>query len=434
MNTTIVSICVFLIVNMCFAEELARFHADMNNSGQFHDTILKPPLKLKWRYFSEGTFKTGPIVMNGRLFATDRQGQIYCVNSETGELIWKRYYLATESVTPIAWGEYLYYHETGTNLDDRTGSLRCVNQSDGKDVWIKSNVGGTIYNRGKYSPQIFNGKLYFFSSTGTTSNTATLYCINALTGETSWEKVIGPISDAQGIVPSHILVCTLSTKPFIISAYSSNAQLNWRSKYGKAFAVTADSGRLLWETEVYHSVHCIYDTMLYAHTTSPSIQGIIAASVFTGDTVYGKKVTAAYKLSATDKYLFTRSYGSDVNFIDRLTGNAIGGCDFSNIPIPSGGRVLSGCGFISMANGYGYCGFGHGGYSTSTYNPPGGIPRADKAQGVYAFEIPKNNETKLKVAWYYKMASNICSTPYIANGKIYYTTNQEGAIYCFENK
>jgi outer membrane protein assembly factor BamB len=406
----------------------------MSNSGQFHDTVLKPPLTLKWRYFTEGTFKTGPIVINGKLFATDRQGQVYCLDSETGELLWKRYYLASESVTPIAWGNYLYYHETGTGYYDRNGYLRCVNQNDGKDVWVRDNIGGTVYKRGKFSPQIFNGKLYFFGSTGTTTNTATLYCLDASTGETIWEKVIGPITDAQGIVPDHILVCTLAVKPFIISAYSSNAQTSNRNKYGQAFAVTADSGKLLWETSVYHNVHCIYDTVLYAHTASPSIEGIIAASVFTGDTLYGKKVTSAYKFSATDKYLFTRTYGGSVSFLDKHTGNTIGSCDFASIPIPAGGKVLSGCGFVSMANGYGYCGFGHGGYSVSTYNPPGGAPRSDKAQGVYAFEIPKNNETSLKVVWYYKMASNICSTPYIANGKIYYTTNQEGAIYCFENE
>lgn len=336
-------------------------------------------------------------------------------------------------MTPLAWGDYLYYHEAGTSYNDRTGYFRCVRQDNGADVWVRTNVGGIVTGRGKFSPQVFSGNIYFFGTTGTAGNTATLYCFNAMTGDTAWTRTFGPIADAQGLIPGQVLLCTLTVKPVVISAYASGAQVNWRDKYGLAFALTADSGKTVWETDVYHNVDCLFDTVLYTYTSSPALQGLFAASVFTGDTLYGRGGGTSYKISVTDKYLFTRGYGSPTNFLNRLTGASIGSCNFSAVPIPVGGRVLSGCGFISMANGYGYCGFGHGGYSDSTYNPPGGIPRADYAQGVYAFEIPKNNETSLKVVWYYKMASNICTTPAIANGKLYYTTNQEGAIYCFEN-
>jgi hypothetical protein len=231
-----------------------------------------------------------------------------------------------------------------------------------------------------------------------------------------------------------MLLCTLTVKPVIISAYFSGAHPDWHDKYGKAFALTADSGKTLWETDVYHNVDCLYDTVIYGYTNALLHTGLFAASVFTGDTIYAKG-GSSFKISANDKYLFTRGYGGRTNFINRLTGVSIGTSNFSAVPVPSGGGIGSGCGYISLANGYGYCGFGTGVYtSNSTYNPPGGIQRGDYAQGIYAFEIPKNNETSLKVVWYYKTASNICSTPAIANGKLYYTTNQEGAIYCFENE
>lgn len=432
MKTIIIVICIsFLGLG---AQDFARFGSDLGSTGQYADTLLKPPLKLKWRSFTEGTFKGSPIVSNGRIFCTDRQGQIYCVDAESGRLIWKRLYLGLESMIPLASGDYLYYLETGTGYYDRTGYFRCVRQDNGEDVWVKPNVGGKLYKTGKFSPQAFKGNIYFFGTNGETGNSATLYCFNALTGDTVWTRTFGPLSDAVGLIPSNVLVCTLTVKPVIISAYASGAQENWRDKYGLAFALTADSGKTVWETDVYHSVDCIYDTVLYGYTTATTLHGLFAASVFTGDTIYAKQGETSYKNSATDKYLFSRGYASDVRFFNRSTGTIIGGCDFSAIPIPPGGRVLSGCGFVTLANGYGYCGFGQGGYSDSTYNPPGGSPRSGLGQGLYAFEIPSGPEvTNLKVVWYYKMASNMCTTPAVWNGKLYLTTNNEGAIYCFES-
>lgn len=420
---------------LSFAEEFARLYSDLNNSCRYHDTVLKPPLALKWRFFTEGTFKSGPVVFKGNLFAATRQGQIYCLNAETGDLRWKKYYFSnSESITPLAYGDYLYYHETGTSYNDKSGYFKCVRQDNGSEVWSRAGVGGAVTGRGKSSPLVWQGKVYYFGSTGSTGNTVTLYCFDAATGAVIWQKTYGPLTDAGGLSVSYLSLCTLTVKPVIISAYASNTQENWVDKYGQAFALTADSGRTVWETDVYHNVSCIYDTVLYAYTASVAIKGIVAASVFTGDTIYTRPGTPEYyKITPTDKYLFTRSYGDAATFINRLTGAKVGTADFGALPIPAGGKVLSGCGGVVITNGFGYCGFGHGGYANSAYDPPGGIPRGGRAQGIYAFEIPRNNETSLRVVWYYKMASNICSTPAIANGKLYYNTNQEGAIYCFGN-
>jgi outer membrane protein assembly factor BamB len=433
-NTAITLLAIFSFA--VFSQDYARFHGDYNdNSGMYADTVLKPPLKLRWRYFTEGSFKGSPIVYKGRLFANDRQGQIYCLNAETGDLIWKKYHLTSgEGIIPLAYGDYLYYHAPGTAYDNRVGFLKCVRQDNGDSIWTKDSVGGSVASRGKFSPIGFNGNVYFFGSTGSSGNTATLYCFNALTGQEAWRKTYGPIADSDGLIVGHMVICTAGASPLLISGYTSNASENWRTKYTATFALNAATGDSVWQRNDYGGTLTLYDTVIYMNSNSAAHDEFVAASALTGEIIYTADHSNEYKSSADADYIYSRGYGGSVRFYDRLTGASIGSCDWSNISIPAGGRVLSGCGYPSLANGYGYCGFGHGGYSQAGYDPPGGIPRADKAQGVYAFKIPpKGSSTQLEVVWYYKMASNICTTPFIYQGKIYFTTNQEGVIYCFEN-
>jgi len=432
---TKIFLIITLFVSVSFSQTSARFHGDFqDNSGRFADTLLKPPLKLKWRYFTEGTFKGGPIVFNGRVFAVDRQGQVYCLNAETGDLIWKHYFLGREGITPLAFGEYLYYHSAGTGYYDQVGYFHCVRQDNGKEVWKKSSVGGVVVNRGRYSPIAFNNRIYFFGTTGKAENTAKIFCFDPLTGSEIWTKTYGPIVGAGGLNPSYMVICTTGTTPLLISSYTSGASENWRTKFQATFALIAGTGETVWENTEYGGKLALYKNVLYMNTASVTIgERFVAANALTGDTLYTSRHGLEFKPSVDENFVFSRGYGGSVTLWDRATGATRGSCDWSGINIAQGGRVLSGCGYPSIANGYGYCGFGHGGYAVDGYDPPGGIPRADKAQGIYAFKIPDAGGSSPQVVWYYKMASNICTTPFITRGKIYWTTNQEGAIYCFEN-
>lgn len=422
-----------------YPADYACLYADNGNTCRYEDTVLKPPLKLKWRAFTEGCFKSSPVVFKGRLFATDRQGQLYCLDAETGKLLWKKYHLTVafsqNDVAPLAWGDYLYYFETGKTYDDQAGRLKCIRQDNGDSVWTYSPI-GSHGGHPHFSPMFFQGNIYM---TGRIGTTAYYFCFDALTGAKKWDKSFAYPSDAVSIAVQDIGLCTLGVKPFIIGSHVSGATDASGRLYGLTFAMTADSGRELWRDSAYSTPFSfsIYDTLLYLRSwDGPTINKMVAASVFTGDTVWtsGNNPAYPYAPAVDSQYVYTRGYGSSVGFYNRKTGVSIGDCSFSQIPIPPGGSVSSGCGNMILANGYGYCGFGHGKPGVTGYVPPGGTPRSGLSQGIYAYEIPRSPAvTQLKVVWYYKMASNMCTTPSVYEGKLYVTTNNEGAIYCFEN-
>ncbi len=45
--------------------------------------------KVKWKYFTEGPIRFAPVFWKNKLFFGSDDGNIYCVNAETGNLLWK---------------------------------------------------------------------------------------------------------------------------------------------------------------------------------------------------------------------------------------------------------------------------------------------------------------------------------------------------------
>ncbi|MBL8028308.1 MAG: PQQ-binding-like beta-propeller repeat protein [Fibrobacteres bacterium] len=437
-----------LFVRVCLAnaeERFSRFHADQGGTGVYQDTLLKPPLKVKWRYFTEGSFKGSPIIHEGRLFTADRQGQVYCLDAESGRLLWKKYFLSAgnfnfkEMTIPLAYGDFLYVHYNAISNNNRKGWLTCLRISDGSEVWTVSNIGQQATYRAKSSPLCYKGKIYFLSDHIQEDTTIRLQCLDAQNGQSLWTRPWGPFHGANGYYGGDVVLCTLKTPAVIAGCFGSIASENWHPKFGRSFAVTADSGKLLWENP---SIVCgnsqnlsLRDSIFYVGSNSVEYMGLVAANVWTGVPIWNTS-DGTYKVTLTDKFVMGRGYGGDAFVLNRMTGAKVStGLDWSRFDLgPFAGKGTTGCGYVSIANGFGYCGFGHM-YQNDTVNtPPGYYPRAGKGQGIYAFEVPTGfTPAKLKVCWFYRTASNICSTPAVWNGKLYVTTNNEGAIYCFEN-
>lgn len=415
-------IILFLIAALSQSQDQARFNADMGNTGLFHDSILKPPLKLKWRSFTNGGWKASPIVLNGRLFASDRWGQVFALDAETGKILWRKYYLTAygDNAIPLAYGGRLYYFGSGYS------ALYCARQDNGEEVWKFNDIGVNTIFRGKYSPVGYRGKVY--AATRTVSTTFRVVCLDTLDGRLAWSR---EYSDESAIGGGEVVVCTLTTPPSVIGFYNAGSN-NWCPGSGKTFCLTADSGRMLWEdSSVYCKRLTTYDTLVHVSSCTAGTYTDALLDVRTGARVWQGDLNAYDNgPSAVDgRYIYTKIYNGEPEFYDRRTRVKIGDCDWS--PITSTPRWGTGCGSIALSNGHGYFGLGAG---NGALPAAGGWGRGGLGQGLFAFEIPKDSTIKsLKVVWQFKTASNFCSTPVIADGKMYVTTNQEGAIYCFEN-
>jgi outer membrane protein assembly factor BamB len=413
---------ILILGALSFGSDQGRFSGDAGNTGVYRDTVLKPPLKLKWRYFTNGGWKAAPVAYKGRVFACDRWGQVFALNGETGKLIWKKYFCTGygDNAIPLAYGDYLYY------FGSAYAALYCVRQDNGEEKWRFNDIGVNTIYRGKYSPVAYDGRVYV--ATRTVSTTFRVICFNAVTGALLWSR---EYTSADAIGSGEVVVCTLTSPPSVIGFYNAGSN-NWCPGAGKTFALTADSGRVLWEDS---SVFCkrltVYDTLVYASSCTAGTYTDVALNVLTGKRVRQGNLNAYDNgPSAIDsRYIYTKPYCSIPGFYSRSTWQSIGGCDWS--AITSNPKWETGCGSIALANGYGYFGIGSGG----GYAPvAGGRGRGGLGQALFAFEIPKDSTvTSLKIVWTFKTASNFCSTPVIADGKLYATTNGEGAIYCFEN-
>lgn len=414
---------ILLLIATSFCADQARFNADMGNTGWFQDSILKPPLKLKWRYFTEGGFKNAPVAFKGRVFCSDRWGRVYAIEGETGRLLWKKdFYIGNYGTTiPLAYGDFLYYYATNS-------PLYCIRQDNGREVWKSPNIGSTTMgSHARYSPVTWNNRVYV--ATESPANTFRVACFDAVNGVNYWNKTY---PESYGIGLGEVLVCTLTTPASIIGFYNAGS-LNWCPRSGRTFVLTADSGRVVWEDSVYFTQRAtVFDTLVYVSACSSGRYAEGALDVRSGRVVKRGALLFDYAPAAMDgRYIYVKPYCANPIFYNLKTWAKIGGADFSPITAAYTSSE-TGCGGIVLANGYGYFGLGGGGRS-GTAN--GGRGRGGLGQGIYAFEIPKDSTVKtLKVVWGFKTASNFCSTPVVADGKLYVTTNQEGAIYCFENQ
>ena len=74
------------------------FQHDLEHTGETSDVIENPEdLELKWK-FKVGVIGSSPVVSGNYVYASSvggedslslNEGHVYCLNKDTGELIWK---------------------------------------------------------------------------------------------------------------------------------------------------------------------------------------------------------------------------------------------------------------------------------------------------------------------------------------------------------
>ena len=89
--------------------------------------------ELIWRYPTNGPIQSSPAVVNGRVFASSTDSQVYCINASTGTRIWRSFLGAEVWSSPAIDKKHVY-----VGADD--GYVYALNISDGSVVW-KTQIG-----------------------------------------------------------------------------------------------------------------------------------------------------------------------------------------------------------------------------------------------------------------------------------------------------
>jgi outer membrane protein assembly factor BamB len=136
------------------SESWIQYKFDARHSGNIADRNIQLPLGLVTAVPLSDAIFTAPVVSEGRVYAVDGSGVVYCLDGESGHVVWKVETRGgarncNNTASPVLAGRYLHVGTTG-------GSYYVLDASDGKIV-REIECGEPIFA----SPAIANDRVYF---------------------------------------------------------------------------------------------------------------------------------------------------------------------------------------------------------------------------------------------------------------------------------
>ncbi len=331
----------------------------------------------------------------------DFNGSLYCLDANTGSLLWRHKYPIHISVqaTPVIVNGTVFVGLY--NWEGNVGGVYCYNALDGSMLWKNENIGNV-----EHAPTVVNGKLYIHGNQ--------LYCLETATGAVLWNCSVGSgcpavvngkiYTSKSGLVKKCVFCLNASTGDILWSwknplghgVKCSPAIVNNKIYFGTQghgstipgsswipgamFCLNAENGTIIWQSKVRQDF-----------ANSPAIYD---GKVFIGSMKYmGQNFFMFYCFDAeSGEVLWERK-------ISYLPG-------FMNPPFPSSPAVTDGKVYV-------------------------GIPDRFSCK-IYCF-----NTTTGENIWSYKYHGWLPMTrdPAIADGQLYIpfgtTFRRDGMIYCF---
>ena len=217
----------------------------------------------------------GPVVADGKVIVNDWQaGHFYCLNEETGELLWT----FTEEQTG-GWG--VGYAQGVPAYEDEKfylttwlyagGNVYCVDADTGTEIWNKTFSLDTCG-----SPVVVEGTVYV--STYDFYGTGEIYALNAGNGDVLWQRTIQRSDSTPTVAYGNVYV-TGGCK-----GYSSL----------QTYCFNATTGDLVWSTDADDEIGefkisvAVADSKVFVGRAATFFEyaGTVALDAFTGDVIW----------------------------------------------------------------------------------------------------------------------------------------------------
>jgi outer membrane protein assembly factor BamB len=222
------------------------------------DTDLGPPTRPLWARGLDGYIEYPPVYCDGLVYVnTYKKGTTYAVDSETGEIIWRRDGGRKPS-SPAIDGRRLL-------VSDEDGSVTAYDRFTGRRLW-RVHTGALIES----SPALMAGTVYVGNRSGR------VYAIDTRSGRVRWAfDTGGRINSSPTVVGGRVCVTNYAGAIFCLQArnghklwstyfkrdafrydsFYASASTDGRRLYsiarsGKVVAVSLDSGRHLWSRHI----------------------------------------------------------------------------------------------------------------------------------------------------------------------------------------
>ncbi len=146
---------------------------DPSSQGVSHSKIAKQPTLLWEHSISTTAFETTPILVAGRVYLGDLDGEFYALDFMTGKELWK-------SQSDSGFVAAAAYRDGRLVIGDYDGLVRCLQADDGTEVW-----------RFETQAQIDGGANFYKDLVLVTSEDGSLYALNLTDGQLKWQYETG---------------------------------------------------------------------------------------------------------------------------------------------------------------------------------------------------------------------------------------------------
>jgi outer membrane protein assembly factor BamB len=221
-----------------------KFRGDLQNTGYSTSTVPSTN-NVRWKYYTGRDVWSSPAVVDGKLFVGCCNNKLYCLDADTGKLIW------TFSVSASGWGisssPAVAYGVVYIGCLDKKFYALPMNDpnNDGKisqsEVIWSYKFGGKK-NDVNGSPAVKDGKVFIGAPD------RYMYCFNATTGKVVWKyytEFVGPhaLSSSPAIAYGKVFVG------------NGNAYLPNPPNSGRLYCLNESTGKLLWKFDTKDQVY-----------------------------------------------------------------------------------------------------------------------------------------------------------------------------------
>lgn len=335
--------------------EWPMFRRNLQHTG-FNDseTVLKPPLTLKW-YFQADSAVGSPSVAGNTVFFKSSKGTLYALESTTGNPRWIQQTQAATAFGPTVLGNTVYDGNPCENctldaFDSQTGSLK----------W------STPFLHGIGDPAVVNGVVYAGGSRITVA-------LDALTGGLIWST---PVIDGVVGVPAVV-----------------DGRVFFGTSNSTFYALDATTGIILWTYELSRWGHVIasspavVDGTVYFGTGDAQVLALDAATgalkwAFgpTEDSVWGSPAIA-------NGIVYIQALAGKIYALDANTGGLIWAYQTGALPSSSfsSPAVANGVVYIGSTDNYLYALDANTGYLLWRYQTGGSVVASPAVVGGMVF-------------------------------------------------
>lgn len=159
---------------------------------------LPSKLELQWKFSTGEMVVSTAAIVDGNVYVASLNGQLFCLNRQTGEKIWS--YRSITDPDPKSFAPGFKASPTVTDdtvyIGDEDGVFHAINRATGKVRWTAKSGAEIVSSASCYQDKVIFG-----------SHDNILYCYNATDGKQAWKfETQGPVNCTPAIIGNRTFV------------------------------------------------------------------------------------------------------------------------------------------------------------------------------------------------------------------------------------